>query len=167
MWLHLSCWLSRYRPISLLNAGYKIFAKILLNRLKQGGAEKRIWPTQFGFRSKRGTSHALLMARTEIERTWAMRDGQSMLLALDWAKAFDSIDPDGLLTALSRFGIPGKFLSMISDIYSQRKFSVRDCGHESRQHTQNSGIVQGCPLSPFLFTMVMTCVMHEMLCFPT
>ena len=47
-----------YRPISLLSAGYKIFAAVLLNRLRDGGAEDRIWPTQFGFRRRHGTEHA-------------------------------------------------------------------------------------------------------------
>ena len=48
-----------YRPISLLSIGYKIFAFILLRRLKSVGAENRIWPTQFGFKSRSGTTDAL------------------------------------------------------------------------------------------------------------
>lgn len=150
-----------YRPISLLNVGYKIYARVLLNRLRLGGAEQHIWPTQFGFRSKRGTTQALLMARSYIEQACSARDGQIMLLALDWAKAFDSIDPNGLVRALQRFGLPQKMVEVVQNIYSHRKFLVRDCGVESRHHTQSSGIVQGCPLSPFLFTIVMTCIMTD------
>ena len=36
-----------------------------------------------------------------------------------------------------------------------------DCGETSKLHDQRFGICQGCPLSPFLFTIVMTCVMHD------
>ena len=95
-----------YRPISLLNIGYKIFAGVLLNRLRTGGAEGRIWETQFGFRQHHDTEHALLIARRHIEQAWAMKDGSVMMVALDWAKAFDSINPQGLITALTRSSAP-------------------------------------------------------------
>ena len=44
-----------YRPISLLPIGYKLFASILLSRLKVAGAEGRVWETQYGFCSGRST----------------------------------------------------------------------------------------------------------------
>ena len=37
-----------------------------------------------------------------------------MMTALDWAKAFDSIDPQGLLKALSRFGVPERFTKVVA-----------------------------------------------------
>ena len=98
-----------YRPISLLAVGYKIFAAILLRRLKDAGAEGRIWPTQFGFRSGCGCADALFIARRKVENAWARKDGNLLLLALDWAKTFDSISPAGLVNAMSRFGIPYHF----------------------------------------------------------
>ena len=65
-----------YRPISLLQIGYKLFALILLERLKTAGAEDRIWKTQYGFKSACGTRDALFLARRMIERAWEQRDGQ-------------------------------------------------------------------------------------------
>ena len=43
---------ANYRPISLICVAYKLFATLILTRLKDGGAEKRLTETQFGF-SKR------------------------------------------------------------------------------------------------------------------
>ena len=52
-------------------------------------------------------------------------------------------------------------LEIIRAIYSNRVFEVRDAGYTSGPHIQHFGICQGCPLSPFLFTMVMTVLMHD------
>ena len=75
-----------YRPISLLQIGYKLFAMILLERLHEAGAEGRIWSTQFGFRRGRGTTDALFLARRLIEDAWASKHGKVILLALDWRR---------------------------------------------------------------------------------
>ena len=104
---------SNYRPISLLCVGYKLLAAILLDRLKVAGAEARIGATQFGFKSKSGTADALFIARRILDRVWEAADSSVILLALDWAKAFDSIAPEGLYIALSRFGIPLEFIEMV------------------------------------------------------
>ena len=95
-----------YRPISLITVGYKLLATILLTRLKVAGAEARIWPSQFGFRSGTGTADALFIARRLIDRAIERKDGRLLLLALDWAKAFDSIAPDSLCRALPLLGYP-------------------------------------------------------------
>ncbi len=90
-----------------------------------------------------------------------MCGAEGHLLALDWRKAFDSIDPAALLNALRRFGLPPHFLRVVDAIYTDRSFVVKDSGHTSEARKQFSGICQGCPLSPFLFVMVMTVIMHD------
>ena len=120
-----------YRPISLLTIGYKIFALLLLHRLQDGQFETRIWSTQFGFRSNFGTSDALFAARRIIDHFWATSTGSCTLLALDWAKAFDSISPYHLCKALERFGLPDEMIIMIRVIYSNRKFVVKDSNFSS------------------------------------
>ena len=42
---------------------------------------------------------AIFAARRHIELACAQRNGQVMLLALDWKKAFDSVNVDALLNA--------------------------------------------------------------------
>ena len=145
----------------MIAVGYKIFAAILLRRLKDAGAEDRIWPTQFGFRSGCGCADALFIARRKAENACARKDGNLLLLALDWAKASDSISPAGLVNAMSRFGIPYHFCLVVRGIYNGRHFMVRDGGATSRQHPQCFGISQGCPLSPFLFSIVMTMLIQD------
>ena len=54
-----------------------------------------------------------------------------------------------------------RYLGIISNIYKEREFLVSDHGHTSAKHPQHFGISQGCPLSPFLFVMVMTVLLHD------
>ena len=150
-----------YRPICLLNIAYKVFAMVLLRRLLSAGADARMWPSQFGFRPGRSTVDALHCARRAVDRACADKRGCSHLMALDWKKAFDSINADGLLLALRRFGIPEHILRVIRSIYTGRCFRVSDCGTTSARRPQKAGICQGCPLSPFLFIAVMTVLMHD------
>ena len=145
-----------YRPITVVSVGYKLFAMILLKRLHIAGAEERIWPTQFAFRSKHGSADAIFVTRRMVDLTLADRDGTLVLLALDWAKAFDSISPTALLSALGRFGIPTTFRRFIQAIYNHRTFTVQASGCKSAIYVQHFGISQGCPLSPFLFSILMT-----------
>jgi len=146
---------NNYRPICLLAAAYKLFAAVLLRRLRDAGAEGRIALCQSGFCRRRGTEDALHCARRAMELAFSQRGGQLHLLALDWRKAFDSISPDGLARSLRRFGIPDIFVQMVVAIYTNRRFRVAECGVESESYEQRFGIYQGCPLSPFLFIIVM------------
>ena len=80
-----------YRPISLINTDHKIFVAIILLRMKFGGAENRIWGTQYGFRKGKGIADAILLARRLLEQANQKKDGKPLMLALDWAKAFESL----------------------------------------------------------------------------
>ena len=62
--------------------------------------------------------------------------------------------------ALRRLNIPRKVIANIQALYANPKCKVKDRDGESAFKTQDSGIRQGCPLSPYLFLLVMT-VMFE------
>ena len=123
-----------YRPISLLPVAYKLFGASILNRLKSAGAEKKLWRTQFGFRSKHGTQAGIFIIRRFLEQCHNSKDNAMILLALDWAKAFVSIDPADLIQSLHRFGLPSHLLKVIEAIYCKRCFHVMNRGYKSRNH---------------------------------
>ena len=150
-----------YRPISILSIAYKIFAAMLKNRLVEARVQDALWSTQFGFRPGCGTEDAIFVARRQIEIACAGRYGKIKLLALDWKKAFDSVHTQSLLDALRRFGLPRDFIDLIQRLMQDRWFYVTDCGETSAKHRQNSGISQGCTLSPFIFVILMSVLMHD------
>ena len=123
--------------------------------------DDQIWTSQFGFRKGRSTLDAIFVARRRIEAACAQRFGHISLLALDWRKAFDSINVDALSKALSRFGLPQQLVDTIEVLLKARTFFVQDHGSTSTQREQSSGVSQGCTLSPLLFVIVMTMVMRD------
>ena len=129
--------------------------------MKESNAEERIWKTQFGFKKSYGTNDALFMIRRLIDRALASKDECLIIVALDWAKIFDSISPNALCHALRRFGVSEGLAVITADIYTQRIFKVEWDGQPSNFHPHHFGISQGCPLSPFLFSILMTVLMHD------
>ena len=81
--------LGNFRPISLLNSMYKIFASVLQKRLA-ATTEENLQPTQFGFRRKKSTADALHCVRRVIDKG-EMTNTKTLLVLLDWEKAFDKV----------------------------------------------------------------------------
>ena len=152
---------SNYRSKSLLDVGYKLLAALLRHRLLEAGAEELLSSQQFGFRKGHSTQDAIFILRRRVELAQAQRDGHLFVLALDWAKAFNSLEPVAMLDALRRFGLPSDVLKIIQAIYTDRTFRVAECGQYSTVRSQDCGISQGCPLSPFIFVMVMSVIMRD------
>ena len=80
---------------------------------------------------------------------------------LDWEKTFDKVNHDKLGYALERMGIDQKIIAALRDGYDKAKFFVEYELGKSEQENQFSGIRQGCPLSPYLFVIVMTCIERD------
>ena len=148
-----------YRPISLINSVYKIYACLLHARLK-AAIDDRISPVQFGFRAGRSTSTPLFVLRRLLELHERHQES-FFALFLDWSQAFDSVSHNALCNALSRFGIPPQFAEPILSIYHDCHFKVKDAGHLSRSKHFAQGIRQGCPLSPYLFVITLSVLFHD------
>ena len=146
--------LANYMPISLLNTLYKIYVSVIHDRISTK-IDVYITKTQYGFRKSRSTSHALYIAR-RIQDIAEHSGDNIVLVLLDWEKAFDKIDQTRMFEALKRMNIPRKVVANIEAVYENPRFKVKDNEGESEYKRQDVGIRQGCPLSPYLFLLVMT-----------
>ena len=79
---------------------------------------------------------------------------------MDGSKACDNVF-DRLVLPLSCFGVLEKYCTLIRLAYSNRHFVVHDVGVRNDVHQHYFGISQNRPLSPILFSIVMTVVRNQ------
>ena len=92
----------------------------------------------------------------------AERAGEPLgIVLLDWEKAFDKVSRSSLIHSLRRFGVPEQLVSLVASLYAHTNFTVGFRGGRSEEHAQLTGIRQGCPLSPYLFIIVMTAMWSD------
>ena len=90
------------------------------------------------------------------------RSGKNILLVLlDWEKAFDKVTRQAISHSLKRLNVPPKMHNVVMPLYQKPKFKVQIDGSESQMYEQETGIRQGCPLSPYLFLLIMTTMFHD------
>jgi hypothetical protein len=60
-----------------------------------------------------------------------------------------------VIKALKKLGIEGTFLSIIKVIYDKPRANIIPNGEQLKLFPIKSGMRQGCPLSPLLFSIVL------------
>ena len=84
-----------------------------------------------------------------------LKEKNHMVISLDAEKAFDKIQHPFMLKVLERTGIQGPYLNIVKAIYSKPVASIKLNGEKLEAIPLKSGTRQGCPLSPYLFNIVL------------
>jgi len=77
-----------------------------------------------------------------------------MIISLDAEKAFNKIQHPFTIKVLERTGIQGPYLNIVKAIYSKPVTNIKLNGEKHEAIPLKSGTRQGCPLSPYLFNIV-------------
>lgn len=100
-----------YRPLSLTNTDYKIFAHVLANRL-QKIASRLIGREQSAYIKGRyiGENARLIL---DVFEYYMHNDLDGILLFVDFEKAFDSVEYNFMFKTLEKFNFGDEFIGMI------------------------------------------------------
>ena len=80
---------------------------------------------------------------------------------IDYAKAFDCVDPNKLWKILKEMGIPDHLICLLRNLYAGQEATVRT-GHGTTDWFQiRKGVCQGCILSPCLFNFYAEYIMRN------
>lgn len=148
-----------YRGITLLSIPGKIFNRILLERMRDA-LDDKLRDNQAGFRKRRSCTDQIATLRIIVEQSieW---NSSLYINFVDYRKAFDSLHRDTLWQLLRHYGIPLKLTKIIENSYKDMTCQVVHQGKLSRSFEVQTGVKQGCLLSPFLFLLAIDWVMRE------
>ncbi|MCP4114889.1 MAG: reverse transcriptase family protein, partial [Desulfobacteraceae bacterium] len=147
--------IKNYRPIALTDTLYKIFTRIMTERVEKV-VEKygMVADEQQGFRSDRSCLSASMALKILMARR--MKKGQEKpfhVAYLDISKAYDTVDHEKLWEILGGMGIRGNWLENMKKLYKDNVLKSMLPSGKTRGVPMRRGIRQGCPLSPILFAM--------------
>lgn len=148
-----------WRGITLLSIPSKIFCRVLLKRIDQA-IDTRLRQEQAGFRKGRGCIDQIFVLRNIIEQSLEWNT-PTYINFVDFRKAFDSVHRDTLWKILMSYGVPHKIIAMISLFYDHFECSVIMENSLTDWFPVESGVRQGCILSPILFLVTIDWIMRR------
>ena len=144
-----------YRPITLLNGDYKIMASILTKRMNEAVLQF-VSPDQNGF-----VPHAFIcenIIRLQLLQTLVEEeDSDALFVFADMEKAFDRCSWEFLIDGLRELEFGEDFIKFVQLTYSHAHPPTRQMhvnGFLGPEFELESGVAQGCPLSPLLFLII-------------
>lgn len=158
------------RPISILPCASKILERVVCQQMTDFLEKNKVLPeVQSGFRKGRSTTTALLDVTDNILA--AQDEGMcTLLVLLDFSRAFDSINTTLLLSKLSYYGFDTAALNWFHSYLTSRQQFVElrqpsGSPFSSNLIEINRGVPQGSILGPILFILfsadIISCIKNS------
>ena len=144
-----------YRPISLLCPASKVLERLILPHLTATLTPNN---TQHGFRSMRSTTTALLPLSTMVAVGFNQQKpaSRTAALAIDFAKAFDSVDHPTLLRKLLDAPLHPNYTRWLFCYLRGRKAACQYLTATAPFKIIHTGVPQGSVVSPCIFNFFLS-----------
>jgi hypothetical protein len=107
-----------------------------------------------GFRKGSRTADNIFILRTVRDKYLSQKRGKVYWLFVNLQKAFDTVVREALWWELGKKGLSTKFTEGVNGIYKNVKITVKLEGNRViEEFDSNTGLRQGCSLSPMLFNI--------------
>ncbi|XP_075538142.1 uncharacterized protein LOC142572725 isoform X1 [Dermacentor variabilis] len=155
--------ISNLRPISLTSRLGKLLKHVALNRLNQHMHDHNLYPhSMVGFRPGLSAQDAMLQLMHDIFDPLIPAHTKA-ILALYLSKAFDCVEHQAIMAALSPLNVGARMYAYIQVFLSQRTAEVLMGYHASPSYTLSGvGTPQGSVLSPFVFNSTIIPLAHAL-----
>ena len=140
-----------YRPIALLNVIAKTLSGVYCERLRPI-LESVIPNEQTGFVPNRSISENIILLQDAIHYS-KLHHPSTIILSLDFAKAYDRVQWNVMLAILKKLGFGPKWSNLIINMYKNRHTQLSINGKLTDPFPVERGVLQGDPLSPALFIL--------------
>ena len=141
--------LCNYRPITLLSQVYKVFTRVILNRIATQLDEQQPIE-QAGFRKNFSTIDHIHVVNQIVERCREFHY-PLVLTFVDYEKAFDSVETNAVLQAILEQGVNPSYVVLLKEISTDNTTQIT-LFHEPIKIPVRKGVRQGDTISPKLFT---------------
>uniref|UniRef100_A0A7I4YQW8 Reverse transcriptase domain-containing protein n=1 Tax=Haemonchus contortus TaxID=6289 RepID=A0A7I4YQW8_HAECO len=151
--------IGNYRPICLLSVIYKLFTRVILNRIGRILDEGQPCE-QAGFRRGFNTiDHIHTVTRLiEVSREYKM---PLCLTFIDLKKAFDTVETEAVIEALGNQGVPTQYIRMLRELYDNFTTRISPFYKEVIVNVKR-GVRQGDTISPKLFSAALENIMRHL-----
>lgn len=151
--------IGNYRPISLISNIYKVFAKVILERISLVLNENQ--PVeQAGFRKDFSTIDHIHTIKQLIQK-YNEYNKQIYIAFIDYSKAFDSLRHQYIWRSLEQQGVQSNYIEILKSIYKSSKASIK-LESTGDFFPIKKGVRQGDPLSPTLFNAVLEHIFRQL-----
>ena len=110
---------NNWRRIAILSIMYKVMALLVFNRINPILSREQS-DDQYGFRSGRSCSHALLVLESIISKSIEF-NMPAWTISLDLRKAFDRVEHEALFDALPLQGLDEGYIALLKRFYQHQR----------------------------------------------